>query len=125
MRKELHRRRDASEKHASATFNEKRKIVGRELRLANTRALEVRTGRLKIFNQPALLDSHETSHFCVYFSLVPLFTAGRSAIRSIHFSRCGKGFISSSLNPLNAQPLTQGQVPISATEYLPLPLPAR
>ena len=65
------------------------------------------------------------SYFNEYFSPTPLLTAGRSAILSIHFNRCGNGSISSFVNPVFSHPLTHGQVPISATLYLPLPLPAR
>ena len=51
---------------------------------------------LILFNHPSkVFGFHKTPYLFVYFSPVPLLTAGRSAIRSIHFSRCGKGFISS------------------------------
>jgi len=60
-----------------------------------------------------------------YLSPVPLFTAGLSAILSIHFNKCGNGAISSSVKPVNFHPFTHGQVPISAMLYLPFPLPAR
>ena len=69
--------------------------------------------------------STHPSYFNEYFSPTPLLTAGRSAILSIHFSRCGNASISSLVKPVNSHALTQGQVPISATLYLPLPLPAR
>lgn len=64
-------------------------------------------------------------YFCWYLSPTPLFTAGLSPIRSIHFIKCGNASISSAVNPLNSHAFTHGQVPMSATEYFPAPLPAR
>jgi hypothetical protein len=66
-----------------------------------------------------------THFFRLYSSPIPLCTAGLSAILSIHFFKCGKGFMSSAVKPVFSHPLTQGHVLISATLYLPLPLPAR
>ena len=72
---------------------------------------------------PRLRSTH---CFKSYSLPIPLLTAGRSAILSIHLSKCGKAFISSSVNAgLRFQPFTHGHVLMSATLYLPLPLPAR
>lgn len=70
-------------------------------------------------------DFVQTHFFKSYFSPVPALTAGLSAILSTHFNRCGNGLISSLVKPVFSHPLTHGQVPISATEYLPVPFPAR
>lgn len=73
-------------------------------------------------------EAHHSSHpflYCEYLSPHPLFTAGRSAILSIHFIKCGNASNSFFSKPLNSHALIQGHVPISATLYLPLPLPAR
>jgi hypothetical protein len=56
---------------------------------------------------------------------MPFWTAGRAAMRSIHFNRCGNGSISSLVKPVRSQPLTHGHVLMSAVEYFPLPWPAR
>ena len=85
------------------------------------KSLQLRRTQRDLFPQS---PPHHT-YFNAYFSPTPLLTAGRSAILSIHFSRWGNGSISSFVNPVRSHPLTQGQVPISATLYLPLPLPAR
>src|SRR3569833_2495538 len=54
-----------------------------------------------------------------------LWTADLAAIRSIHIRTCGNSLISSSVYPQDRQFFTNGQVPMSATEYRPLFRPAR
>jgi hypothetical protein len=46
----------------------------------------------------------------LYFSPMPFCTASLEAMRSIHFSTCGKGSISSLVKPVRSQPFTQGHV---------------
>lgn len=81
-----------------------------------------------LMTQPSspLAKSSRTSHVdCSYLLPMPFCTAGRAAIRSIHFNRCGNGSISALVKPVRSQPFTHGHAFMSAMEYLPLPLPAR
>ena len=78
-----------------------------------------------LYPPPHYLFIYTPYFFKAYFSPIPLLTASLPAILSTHFNRCGNSFISSSAKPVIFHPLTQGQVPISAMLYLPLPLPAR
>jgi hypothetical protein len=85
------------------------------------RVLESLSG-ITYYSHPCL--GSMMTYFRLYASPIPFCTADLSAILSIHFNRCGKS-ISSLVKPVFSQPFTQHQVLMSATLYLPLPLPAR
>src|SRR5271154_6926991 len=88
--------------------------------------LDIQSARcVRGLQSPRLLLLYRHTYFWVYFSPIPFCTAGLAAMRSIHSNKCGNCPISSFVKPLRSQPLTHVQVPMSATEYLPFPLPAR